>query len=76
MSYNFGEIIKNYISLFQESPPEGYPRHPPHLSASRYCTFYTWWTAKCGSRVRLLLAEFTHGGEGGVRGDLRNDAIR
>jgi hypothetical protein len=20
---------KNYISLFQESPPEGYPRHPP-----------------------------------------------
>ncbi len=52
---------KNYISLFQESPPEGYSRHPPHLSASCHRTFSTWWMAKCGSRVRLLLAEFTRG---------------
>ncbi len=66
MSYNFGEIIK--ILYFLVSPPEGYPRHPPHLSASCHRTFSTWWTAKCGSRVRLLLAEFTRGRGGGRAG--------
>ena len=40
----------------------------PHLSASRYRTFYTCWTAKCELDVRDLLAGITcgGGGEGGV----------
>jgi hypothetical protein len=67
---------KNYISLFQESPPEGYPRHPPHLSASRYRTFSMCWTASAVRECDFYSRESLAGGEGGGRGDLRNGAIR
>jgi hypothetical protein len=37
----------------------------PHLSESRYRTFYTWWSAKCELHVRDLLAGITRAGGGG-----------
>ena len=66
MSCNFGEIIKNYISLFQECQRAGYPRHPPHLSASRSAHF-----PHVGRQVLFASATFTREnnsreGEGGV----------
>jgi hypothetical protein len=71
MSYNFGAIIKNYIPLFQESLPEGYPRHPPPLRKLP--------PRMVDGKVRFTGATFTcriHSREGGGLGNLQNDAIR
>jgi hypothetical protein len=56
---------KNFISLFQESPPEGYPCHPPHLSASRYRTFSTCWTASAVRGCDFYSRNSLAGGGGG-----------
>ncbi len=68
MSSNFGEIIKKLHSLVWWKARQRATHATPHLSASRYRTFYTCWTAKCELDVRDLLAGITHrgGGEGGV----------
>ncbi len=47
-----------------ESPLEGYPRHPPHLSASRYRTFSSCWTASANRKCEIYLRESLAGGEG------------
>jgi hypothetical protein len=57
---------KNCISLFGGKPATGLPTPPPHLSASRYRTFYTCWMEKCEWDVRDLLAGITRGGGGRV----------
>ncbi len=60
-----------------ESPPEGYPRHPPHLSTSRYRTFSTCWTAsanrKCEIYSRESLAE--EGGECKLKTKIANTIL-
>jgi hypothetical protein len=68
MSSNFGEIIKKLYFLVWWKARQRATHATPHLSASRYRTFYTWWTAKCELHVRDLLAGITRGGggEGGV----------
>ncbi len=59
---------KNCISLFEESLPEGYPRHPPHLSASHYRTFSTCWTASADRKCDFYLWESLSVGGGGRAG--------
>jgi hypothetical protein len=54
--------------LFQESPPEGYPRHPLHPSASRYRTFSTCWTASAVHECDFYSRESLAGGGGGEGG--------
>ncbi len=76
MSCNFWEIIKKTIfPCLVESPPEGYPRHPPPLRKPLPHIFHVL-DSKCESQVRDLLASITRGGGGGGRGDLRNGASR
>ncbi len=50
MSCNFGEIIKKLYFLVSRKPTRGLPMPSPPLSASRYRTFSTCWTASavCG----------------------------
>ncbi len=50
----------------KESPPEGYPRHPPP-SARHYRTFYTWWTTSAICKCEIYSRDLLAGeGEGGV----------
>jgi hypothetical protein len=73
-SSNFGEIIKKPYFLVLWKAHQRATHVTPHLSASRYFTFYTWWTAsanrKCDIYPRDSLAR-----EGRGRGELRNGAI-
>ncbi len=70
-SSNFGEIIKKLYFFFWWKVRQRATHATPHLSASRYLTFYTWWTAsanrKCKPQVRDLLKGFTRRGWGGGR---------
>ncbi len=50
-----------------ESPPEGYPRHPPPLREPLQHIFHVL-DGKCDSQVRLLLARITRGRGGGRAG--------
>jgi hypothetical protein len=63
---------KNYNSLCEGKLARGLPTPSPHPSASRYRTFYMWWTAsairKCEIYSRDLLAG--ERGRAGWRGDL------
>jgi hypothetical protein len=69
MSSNFGEIIRKLYFLVWWKARQRATHTTPHLSASRYRTFYTCWMAKCELDVRDLLAGITlgrGGGKGGV----------
>jgi hypothetical protein len=68
MSSNFGEIIKKLYFLVWWKARQRATHATPYLSASRYRTFSTCWTAKCEWDVRDLLPRITRGGggEGGV----------
>ncbi len=60
--------------MSQAKPP--FTASPPHLLASCNGGFSTWWGEICELQAPFSLARFTHGMEGGGRGDLRIDAIR
>jgi hypothetical protein len=64
MSSNFGEIIKKLHFLVWWKARQRATHATPHLSASRYRTFYTCWMAKCELDVQDLLAGITRGGGG------------
>ncbi len=64
MSNNFGEIIKKLYFLVSRKPARGLPMPSPPSPASILRIFHVW-TAMCGSRVKLLLAEITRGRGGG-----------
>jgi hypothetical protein len=59
---------KNYISLCEGKPS-------PHPSASRYRTFYMWWTTSVIRKCKVYSRESPAGGGGGGRGDFRSGAI-
>jgi hypothetical protein len=50
MSSNFGEIIKKLYFLVWWKAHQRATHATPHLSASRYRTFYTWWTASANCK--------------------------
>ncbi len=66
MSCNFGEIIKKLYFLVCWKAARGLPTPPPHLSASRYRTFYTWWTASANRKCEIYSNCENHSREGGV----------
>ncbi len=53
---------KNYISLCEGKPARGLPTPSPHPSASRYRTFYTWWTASAIRKCEIYSRESLAGG--------------
>ncbi len=57
-----------------ESPPEGYPRHPPPLREP-LPHISTCWTVSADRKCDIYVWESLTGGGGG-RGDLRNGAIQ
>ena len=67
MSCNFGEIIKKLYLLVWWKARQRAPHATPHLSASRFRTFYMWWTASVNCKCEIYLQESLVGGkEGGV----------
>ncbi len=60
--------------MSQAKPP--FKASLPHLLASFDGGFSTWWREMCELHAPFSLARFTREMEGGVRGDLRIDAIR
>jgi hypothetical protein len=67
MSSNFGEIIKKLYFLVLWKARQGATHATPHLSASCYRTFYTWWTASANRKCEIYLREsLAGGGEGRV----------
>jgi hypothetical protein len=67
MSSNFGEIIKKLYFLVLWKAGQGATHATPHLSASCYRTFYTWWTASANRKCEIYLREsLAGGGEGRV----------
>jgi len=67
MSCNFGEIIKKLYFLVWWKARQRATHATPHLSASHYRTFYTWWTASANRKCEIYLREsLAGGGEGRV----------
>jgi hypothetical protein len=67
MSSNFGEIIKKLHFLVWWKARQRATHATPHLSASRYRTFSTCWTASANRKCEIYLREsLAGGGEGGV----------
>jgi hypothetical protein len=64
MSSNFGEIIKKQYFLVWWKARQRATHATPHLSASRYRTFYTWWTASVNRKCKIYLRESLAGGGG------------
>jgi hypothetical protein len=67
MSSNFGEIIKKLYFLVWWKARQRATHATPHLSASRYRTFYTWWTASANRKCEIYSRE-SLAGEGGRAG--------
>jgi hypothetical protein len=70
MSSNSGEIIKKLYFLVWWKARQGATHATPHLSASRYSTFYMWWTASASRKYKIYLRESLAAGGGGGRGIL------
>ncbi len=67
MSCNLGEIIKKLYFLVWWKARQRATHATPHLSASRYRTFSTCWTASADHKCEIYLRESLAGeGEGGV----------
>jgi hypothetical protein len=64
-SSNFGEIIKKLHFLGWWKACQRATHNTPHLSASRYRTFYTCWTASAIRKCEIYSQE-SLAGEGGV----------
>ncbi len=57
MSCNFGEIIKKSYFLVLWKAHQRATHATPHLSASRYRTFSTCWTANANRKCEIYLRE-------------------
>jgi hypothetical protein len=64
MLCNFGEIIKKLYFLVWWKACQRSTHANPHLSASCYRTFYTWWTASANRKCEIYLQESLAGGGG------------
>jgi hypothetical protein len=65
MSSNFREIIKKLYFLVWWKARQRATHATPHLSASHYRTFYTWWTASANRKCEIYSPESLAGGRAG-----------